>query len=376
MKKYLLILGLSFFLFACNEQVEKEQWNLIMPHPAQIWEECFPLGNGHLGMMPDGGIERETIVLNDITLWSGGPSNDSNPLALESLPEIQRLLKEGKNDEAQNLMYETFVCGGEGSGHGQGAKVPFGCYQTLGNMTIEYQYPNDDSVIDYKRTLCLNDAVHRVSFEKGGQHYEREAFISRTDDVAVLRLTGPVSITLDLSRPEKAEVFSDAICTVMRGQLESHVDGVEGMKYYTKAQIVTENDETVIYFCAATDYMCDNTETYVNEHLKKAIEKGFEAVKNEHLKTHHELFDRVELQIGSNNGFEGMSYRTEQPIDTLPPSSVGMTWAAERAYLCLQKAKKPISFEKTEKKPLPKKGVSVFLQVVLTKTNSKFYTDE
>ena len=342
MKKYLLILGLSFFLFACNEQVEKEQWNLIMPHPAQIWEECFPLGNGHLGMMPDGGIERETIVLNDITLWSGGPSNDSNPLALESLPEIQRLLKEGKNDEAQNLMYETFVCGGAGSGHGQGAKVPFGCYQTLGNMTIEYQYPNDDSVTNYKRILCLNDAVHKVSFDKGGQHYEREVFISRTDDVAVLRLTGPVSITLDLSRPEKAEVFSDAICTVMRGQLESHVDGVEGMKYYTKAQIVTENDETVIYFCAATDYMCDNTETYVNEHLKKAIEKGFEAVKNEHLKTHHELFDRVELQIGSNNGFEGMSYRTEQPIDTLPPSSVGMTWAAKREYLCLQNQEKTL----------------------------------
>ena len=92
MKKYSLILVLSFFLFACNEQVEKEQWNLVMTQPAQIWEECFPLGNGHLGMMPDGGIEKETFVLNDITLWSGAPSDDSNPLALESLPEIQRLL--------------------------------------------------------------------------------------------------------------------------------------------------------------------------------------------------------------------------------------------------------------------------------------------
>ena len=116
MKKLLWIFVLSFFLFACNEQVEKEQWNLVMTQPAQIWEECFPLGNGHLGMMPDGGIEKETIVLNDITLWSGAPSDDSNPKALESLPEIQRLLKEGKNDVAQNLMYETFVCGGAGSG--------------------------------------------------------------------------------------------------------------------------------------------------------------------------------------------------------------------------------------------------------------------
>ena len=283
----------------------------------------MPLGNGHLGMMPDGGIDKETIVLNDITLWSGAPSDDSNPLALESLPEIQRLLKEGKNDEAQKLMYETFVCGGEGSGHGQGAKVPFGCYQTLGNMTIEYQYPNSDSVTNYKRTLCLNDAIQKVSFDKGGQHYERESFISRVDDVGVIKVKvpepveGPTvindgvsilrqaqhsttcsSLTINLSRPEKAEVINDADVVVMFGQLDSNVEGVEGMHYYAKAQTVTQDNETVIYFCAATDFMCDNPETYVNEHLQKAINKGFDAVKNDHLKAHHDLFDRVELVIG------------------------------------------------------------------------------
>ncbi len=284
------------------------------------------MGNGHLGMMTDGGIEKETIVLNDITLWSGAPSDDSNPKALQSLPEIQRLLKEGKNDEAQNLMYETFVCGGAGSGHGQGAKVPFGCYQTLGNMTIEYDYPDDDSVTNYKRTLCLNDALHKVSFEKGGRHYEREAFISRVDDVAVIKVKSPEPVeskvpelvegptqnndgistspttcapfTISLSRPEKAEVFNYADSVIMHGQLDSHVEGVVGMKYYVKAQSVTEDNETVIYFCAATDFLCDNPEAYVNEHLQKAIEKGFEALKTDHLKAHHKLFDRVELQIG------------------------------------------------------------------------------
>ena len=273
-------------------------------------------------MMPDGGVEEETFVLNDITLWSGAPSDDSNPLALQSLPEIQRLLKEGKNDESQNLMYETFVCGGAGSSHGQGAKVPFGCYQTLGNLTIEYQYPSDDSVTNYKRTLCLNDAVHKVSFDKGGQYYERESFISRVDDVAVIivkvpePVEGPThnnkpntdgvstgsttcsSFTINLSRPEKAEVVTEADAVVMRGQLDSNVEGVEGMRYYAKAQTVVTDNETVIYFCAATDFMCADPEAYVNEHLQKAVAKGFEAVRDDHLKAHHELFDRVELEIG------------------------------------------------------------------------------
>lgn len=297
MRKFLFIVSLLVF-FGCQKKVPIEPWNLTYTTPAQIWEECFPLGNGHLGMMPDGGIEKETIVLNDIALWSGAPSDDSNPLALKSLPEIQRLLKEGKNDEAQKLMYETFVCGGKGSGHGQGAKVPFGCFQTLGNLTIEYQYSNSDSVTNYKRTLCLNDATHKVSFDKGCQHYEREAFISRYDDVAVIRLSGVDLFSIDLSRPENVETFTDADGIVMRGQLESHVEEVEGMRYYAKAQSVTTNNEAVVYFCAATDFICDNPESYVNEHLQKAIEKGFEKVKNDHVKAHHELFDRVELQIG------------------------------------------------------------------------------
>ncbi len=299
LKRLLYIVSL-LFIVGCQKQSPKPQWNLTHTAPAQIWEECFPLGNGHLGMMPDGGVEEENITLNDITLWSGAPSDDSNPLALQSLPEIQRLLKEGKNDEAQNLMYETFVCGGQGSGHGQGATVPFGCYQTLGDMTVKYQYPDEDSVTNYQRTLCLNDATHKVSFEKGGQCYEREAFISRVDDVAILRLTGPAKISLGLSRPEKAEVITDAHSVIMFGQLDSNVEGVEGMRYYAKAQTVATDNETVIYFCAATVFMCaDPPEVYVNEHLQKAIAKGYDAVKCDHLKAHHELFDRVELVIGN-----------------------------------------------------------------------------
>ena len=331
MNRLLHLIVPLLLIAGCQKKPPQPQWNLTHTAPALIWEECFPLGNGHLGMMPDGGVEEETITLNDITLWSGAPSDDSNPLALQSLPEIQRLLKEGKNDEAQNLMYETFVCGGQGSGHGQGANVPFGCYQTLGDMTITYQYPNDDPVTDYQRTLCLNDATHKVSFTKGGQRYEREAFISRVDDVCVIKVKvvelvetptsnrGPSTFrqaqgsgtpqlfSINLSRPEKAEVITEADAVVIRGQLNSNVEGVDGMRYYAKAQTVATDNETIIYFCAATDFLCDDPEAYADEHLQKAITKGFEAIKNDHLKAHHELFDRVALVIGDPNEKQDLS---------------------------------------------------------------------
>ena len=75
--------------------------------PATIWEETLPLGNGRLGMMPDGGVDREHIVLNEISLWSGMEADYGNPDASRSLPAIQQLLFEGKNKEAQELMYSS-----------------------------------------------------------------------------------------------------------------------------------------------------------------------------------------------------------------------------------------------------------------------------
>lgn len=82
---------------------------LFYDRPASAWEETLPLGNGRLGMMPDGGISRERIVLNEISLWSGCEADYSNPDAAESLHEIRELLQQGLNAQAQEVMYKRFV---------------------------------------------------------------------------------------------------------------------------------------------------------------------------------------------------------------------------------------------------------------------------
>lgn len=82
---------------------DTDNHRLYYTAPATIWEETLPLGNGRLGMMPDGGIYREHIVLNEISLWSGMEADYGNPDAARSLPAIQQLLFEGKNKEAQEL---------------------------------------------------------------------------------------------------------------------------------------------------------------------------------------------------------------------------------------------------------------------------------
>ena len=329
-----LLLAFIAFSFPSCRDSESERNLLVMRFdaPAKIWEETLPLGNGHLGMMPDGGIGNETIVLNDITLWSGSPSDDSNPLARQSLPEIQQLLKEGKNYEAQELMYETFVCGGQGSGHGNGAAVPFGCYQTLGTMEIEFEGLSDSLTAasshceeaprsnpdnnSYQRSLNISDATANTTFIKDGTTFTREYFTSRTDDVGVIRLhadcEGKVAFTLRLSRPEHFTVYEDGNTLKMSGQLSNGVDSLGGMRYCAgvrvlndggvvdcsdSAIVVRDADEAVILFSNFTDYLTDDFEHQLDATLDNAASLGYDALKQRHLDSYHELFDRVELYI-------------------------------------------------------------------------------
>ena len=68
--------------------------------PAQQWVEALPVGNGRLGAMVFGGVERERLQLNEDTLWTGGPREWNNPDAPKALAEVKRLLAEGKYVEA------------------------------------------------------------------------------------------------------------------------------------------------------------------------------------------------------------------------------------------------------------------------------------
>ena len=112
MRAHIVITIFLFFLFfECRyPEVGKQEFMLLYDSPAQLWEATLPLGNGRIGMMPDGGVNTEKIVLNDITMWSGSEDKDAlNMDAIKYLPEIQELLLNGKNLEAQDLSLSTDV---------------------------------------------------------------------------------------------------------------------------------------------------------------------------------------------------------------------------------------------------------------------------
>lgn len=71
--------------------------------------QALPVGNGRLGARIFGQPAKERLQLNDATVWSGGPQPDADRKdAYKSLPELRRLIRDGKYAEAEKFANAHF----------------------------------------------------------------------------------------------------------------------------------------------------------------------------------------------------------------------------------------------------------------------------
>lgn len=149
---------ISLFLLSCStpQQEQPSSLKLWYESPADAtvadspngwqddaeWLKGLPLGNGSLGAVVFGDVAMERIQLNE-----------DNPDAPQYLDKIRQLLFEDKYKEATELTNRTQVCTGQGSGGGNGSTVPFGCFQTMGDLWIDFA--NKEAYSDYRRELNL-----------------------------------------------------------------------------------------------------------------------------------------------------------------------------------------------------------------------------
>lgn len=311
MKKYtlsLLLLLLSPLAFAQNA------WQYYFTEPATIWEESIPLGNGRIGMMPWGGIEKDRIVLNEISLWSGNKQDSDNPEAHKYLGEIRRLLFEKKNKEAQQLMYKTFTCKGRGS-----ADVDsYGCYQNFANLYIDINYPDSSPVSDYKRTLDMNNALSTTTYKKGDITYTREYFTSFNDDIGIIRYTTDskkaLNLDISLKRDENYNISVEGNALNIFGKMKDNVKN-DGMAYYGRVKVLPQQgsfissdsiisikdaNEVIILVGMATSYWGESPEEVVSKLLPQTKMINLNRLKKAHIKKYQQLFNRVDLTLAKN----------------------------------------------------------------------------
>jgi len=289
--------------------------------PAEHFTSSCPLGNGRLGAMVFGDPRNERIILNESGMWSGSPQDADRPDAAAVLPEIRRLLFEGKNAEAEKVVAAHFTCAGRGSGRGRGANVPYGSYQVLADLMLSFDHPAGATVSDYRRELDLKDAVATVSYACDGVRYTRQAFVSAPDEVAVVRLQadrkGQISFTLGLNRQERARVSAQGNTVTLEGRLADGKGG-DGVGFATTVRIelqggriepvdggvvIREANEVMLLIGAATDIKTfagrkiDDARGAALKDVDKASGLAFSVLRNRHVIHHQSFYDRVSLRL-------------------------------------------------------------------------------
>ncbi|MBD5149777.1 MAG: glycoside hydrolase family 95 protein [Oscillibacter sp.] len=142
--------------------------------PAERWTQALPLGNGRLGAMVYGGVEEETVCLNEDTFWSGYPRPLDCGSKEDVFREIRRLTMAGRFGEAQELFERDM------------SFPPGESYQPVGGLKLTFRHPGE--VRDYRRSLCLEDAAVRISYRAGETGFSREMLVSHPHQVLAVRL--------------------------------------------------------------------------------------------------------------------------------------------------------------------------------------------
>jgi len=340
---------------AASEANELKLWYTA---PASQWVDALPIGNGRLGAMVFGGgavnpmdakdpkadhspgpvptdPARETLQLNEDTLWSGLPVDGNNLDAKNYLPAVRQAVLEEKDYHKADKLCRNL----------QGLFAE--AYQLMGSLHVDCTHGGE--VAEYRRELDLATAVAATRYTVGDVRFERTAFASAPDQAIVLRLSaskpGALNATVwmdgALAKPVEAVGGKRLLLT---GKAAKHVAGAghpgsenplvfsevpgEGMFYAAVLEANVEGGriaaagnklhihgatECTIVLTAATGYRGyaqkpDTPQAEVNlratRQLDAALKQSYQSLRERHVADHKRLFERVSLSLGPSAAAE------------------------------------------------------------------------
>ena len=280
----------------------------------KTWENAMPIGNGRQGAMIYGNAEKETIQLNEHTVWSGSPNRNDNPMALDSLALIRQLIFDGKRKDAEKTAGRSIITK---KSHGQK-------FEPVGSLQLTFD--GHDKFSNYYRELDLDRAVTKTSYTVDDVTYTREAFASFPDRVVVMRLTaskpGKLSFAAGFTTPQKRATIKTTPAKELTifGVTSDH-ETVKGMVNYkgivrmkleggdlasTDTSLAVKNANAVtIYISIATNFnnyndISGDQDKRALDYLDKAYSKSFAAMLPAHIAAYQKYFNRVKLNLGTN----------------------------------------------------------------------------
>lgn len=323
-KSFFPILFIVLSLISCSTQVKndkklsKNPMILWYDMPAEIWEEALPIGNGRLGAMIYGGVDKEVIQLNEETVWAGEPGNNISSSVREYLPKIRQLIFEGKHGEAQQLA-NKYLPQSSGNRNNNGMT-----YQPVGNIVMSFA--DTSEIENYRRELDISNAVSSISYQKNSVNYKREVITSLSEDVIVIELTsdkpGSISFDLGINSPHHKHAIkiinNELHLTGITSDSENKTGKVQfttiikpklsgGKLEVTNNSLVIKNaDKVTVYVSIGTNFkkyndITNDANKKAQNLLDKAYKKEFTSIKEKHIAIYQKYFNRVHLDLGSSN---------------------------------------------------------------------------
>ncbi|MCY2925004.1 MAG: glycoside hydrolase family 95 protein, partial [Planctomycetota bacterium] len=291
-----------------------EPMSIWFVSPASSFHESCPVGHGRLGAMDFGGLECLRIALNESSLWSGGPYDGNRYDAHQCLPDVREKLFAGDISAAGEALTASFRYADGVAGWGDINQ--FGCYQTLGDLTIAFDH--GPAAEGYRRDLNLMKGVSHTHYRLKGVAYARDLVASRPDEVIVLNLKadspGALSFTASLSRRQDAAVRVDGGVFVLEGQLPFNKPGGggQGMRYQAllgvaalggtvtateKGLVVKRADEVTLVISAGTSWQDAGFAALARRRLDGALEKSFDSLRDAAVADHASYMERCRLRL-------------------------------------------------------------------------------
>ena len=170
------------------------------------WREGLYLGNGKIGANVFGGASEEKILINDAKLdWMGRTT--VVPDISQGLQTLRQLVDDGQFMRAQQVIPTMLT---ERDFRPQ-AEYPL----PLCEMSV--QFAQQEITSNYHRVLDMAHGEATVRYNVGDTVYTRQTFVSRADDIVVMRFTkkGDLAInakvTIDLPHRVNARTY-EGVC--------------------------------------------------------------------------------------------------------------------------------------------------------------------
>lgn len=285
-----------------NRKIQWDVWGL-------------PIGNGRLGAVFYGNVEKELIQFNESSLWTGS--------------DIQKIGKRENDKRPTNMSY--------------------GSYQPFGDIHITFP---DTGYTNYRRELDVSRAVGKITYKSGGVNYCREYFASYPDQVIVVHLSadrpGSINCKVALTDRHFAKITSNNNSITASGKLDKNLYITNGfydvawgnadqianakfvfagndMKYEAQLRVIIDGgrlsegadenlkvdhaNSVIILLAAGTDYLEDAVRNWsgkdphakVTAQINAASKKTFQTLLSRHEQDYQSLFNRLQLDLGQSD---------------------------------------------------------------------------